>query len=110
MKIPTQLRQCILADFVHPGSAATQCILLPFVAGTRRATRFFIAYGRYDWLILLRFIDKSVLLIVVPLGSPLIVDPIGIGVINHNGSHDAQQQFSSGRELQHRPPPTQARE
>jgi hypothetical protein len=52
---------------------------------TRRATRFFIAYGRYDWLILLRFIDKSELLIVVPIGSPLIVDPIGIGVIDHDG-------------------------
>ena len=68
MKIPTQLRQCILADFDHLGGAAAQCILLPFVAGTRRATQFFIAYGRYDWLILLRFIDKSELLIVVPSG------------------------------------------
>jgi hypothetical protein len=92
VKIPTQLRQCILADFVHLGSAATKCILLPFVAGTR-----------YDWLILLRFIDKSVLLIVAPLGSPLIVDPIGIGVINHdaratrssNFHHDAS--YSTGR-------------
>ena len=93
MKIPTQLRQCILADFVHLGSAATQCILLPFVAGTRRATRFFIAYGRYDWLILLRFIDKSVLLIVVPLGSPLIVDPIGIGVINHDARTTRSSNF-----------------
>jgi hypothetical protein len=90
VKIPTQLRQCILADFVHLGSAVTQCILMPFAAGTRRATRFFIAYGRYDWLILLRFIDN---LIVVPLGSPLIVDPIGIGVVNHNARTTRSSNF-----------------
>ena len=62
-------------------------------AGTRRATRFLIAYGRYDWLILLRFIDKSVLSIVVPLGSPLIVDPIGIGMINHNARTTRSSNF-----------------
>jgi hypothetical protein len=26
---------------------ASKCILVPFVAGTRRATPFFIGYGRY---------------------------------------------------------------
>jgi hypothetical protein len=103
VKIPTQLRQCILADFVHLRSAAAECILLPFVAGSGWLKRYFVAYGRYDWLILLRFIDKSVLLIVAPIGLPSIVDPIGLGVINYDARATRSSNFhqdasySSGR-------------
>ena len=96
MKIPTQLRQCILADFVHLGSAAAECILLPFVAGSGWLNRYFVAYGRYDWLILLRFIDKSVLLIVAPIGLPSIVDPIGLGVINYDARATRSSMRSTG--------------
>jgi hypothetical protein len=45
----------------------------------------------------LRFIDESVLWTVAPLGSPLIVDPVGLGVIDHDGGVTRSAIFTTTR-------------
>ena len=79
-------------------AALAECVVQPFVIRSEWVTGAVIACWRYKGVVL-SFIDGSMVLIVAPLMLALIVDPVGLGVIDDdpcatrsgNFHHDARQ-------------------